>query len=185
MHLWDLSPNLPEHQMLTSHGRLLQVLFLLSQTSWLPARPDLVSLTLASFCQCYKKFYQDFCLQHKKEGAHCRLPATPPPSPKSLSVCTFSPITCTNSIRKHLSTPSLFTFKGLNSLFTGLSTSRGPHREESPVQFCAAGSLVFTGLFLLLSCNIHDNRVGLFLGALWGSIGGATLSQERPLFMWI
>ena len=77
-------------------------------------------------------------------------------------VCTLLPITCTNSIRKHLSTPSLFTFKGLNSLFTGLSTIPGPNGEESPVQFCAAWSLVFAGLFLSLSCNIHDNRVGLF-----------------------
>lgn len=104
-------------------------------------------------------------------------PLPPPGSPKSPSVCTHLPITCTNSIRKHLSTPSLFTFKGLNSLFTGLSTIRGPNREESPVQFCAAQSLVFAGLFLLLSCNIHDNRVGLFFR---GSVGLNLRGHFKP-----
>jgi hypothetical protein len=52
----------------------------------------------------------------------------PPPTPPhhnvlSSSVCPPLPITRTNSIRRHSSTPSLFTFKGLNSLFTGLSTN--------------------------------------------------------------
>lgn len=140
-----------------------------------PARPDMGPGTPAPSHPFHQKFYGDFCLQHKKEASCCPQPA-PCPRPRVPKVpecvCTLLPITCTNSIRKHLSTPSLFTFKGLNSLFTGLSTIPGPNGEESPVQFCAAGSLVFAGLFLSLSCNIHDNRVGLFFffGALWGSI---------------
>lgn len=110
-----------------------QALLPLSRASWSPARPDLVSPTPASFCQFYEKFYQDSRLRHREEGSHCRLPApAPAPAPKSPSVCTLLPITCKNSIRKHLSTPSLFTFKGLNSLFTGLSTTPRPSGEESP-----------------------------------------------------
>ena len=142
-----------------------EVLLPWSQRPWSPARLHLVSLLPTSLCRFHKKFYQGFYLPHKKEAAHCPQPAPSQTSagPQSPRVCVpLLPITCTNSIRKRLSTPSLFTFKGLNSLFTGLSTSRGPNRAESPVRFCVARSLVWAGLFLLLSCNIHDNPVGLF-----------------------
>lgn len=148
----------------------------MSQTPWSPACPDLLSLTPASL--------SGFCRKSKQPPASLRGPRHPP-RPQSPEGVYSLPITCTNAIRKHLSTPSLFTFKGLNSLFTGLSTSRGPDRSEKAGRSFVWRGLVLPGLFLLLSCNIHDNRVGLFFGALWGSIGGATLSQERPLFMWI
>lgn len=122
-------------------------------------------------------------LSAAQEGRLAWSSASPSPRPwvpkVPECVCTLLPITCTNSIRKHLSTPSLFTFKGLNSLFTGLSTIPGPNGEESPVQFCAAWSLVFPGLFLSLSCNIHDNRVGLFF-FFRGSVGLNLRGHFKP-----
>lgn len=168
--------------MLISHRRHSspwQALLQLSQTSWSPAHPDLASGTPAPLRRSHQKFCRDFCPQ-PQEGRLAWSSASPSPRPwvpeAPECVCTLLPITCTNSIRKHLSTPSLFSFKGLNSLFTGLSTIPGPNGEESPVQFCAAWSLVFAGLFLSLSCNIHDNRVGLFF---FSGLCGA--QSEGPL----
>ena len=155
----------------------------MSQMSRSPACPDLVSGTPAHHVNFIRNSISTSARSLKKEGSCGPQPAPPlppPGPPKSPSVCMLLPITCTNSIRKHLSTPSLFTFKGLNSLFTGLSTIPDPNGEESPVQFCAARSLVFAGLFLSLSCNIHDNRVGLFFFFFRGSVGLNLRGHFKP-----
>lgn len=107
-------PRVPKYQMLTSHRSQGRV------TTQCPTHPGLRHRDLVSLCPV------SFCQFHRTPRQLCALLTRPPPpprSPKSSSVCSRLPITCTKSIRKHLSTPSLFTFKGLNSLFTGLSTN--------------------------------------------------------------
>lgn len=74
-----------------------------------------------------------------------------------------------------------FTFKGLNNLFTGLSTSPGPASGKRLLEFCFPIDTCLLGLLLPAWCNIHDNRVGLLS---WGKGGWqGPLSGPKELYL--
>lgn len=76
-----------------------------------------------------------------------------------------------------------FTFKGLNNLFTGLSTSPGPASGKRLLEFCFPIDTCLLGLLLPAWCNIHDNRVGLLS---WGKGGGGRGHfQALKSFIWV
>ena len=101
--LQDHPPNFPQHQMLSHRCHLSpwQAFLQLSQTSWLPARPDLAPGTPAPLRRSHQKFCRDFCPQPKKED----LPG-PPPAPPSAPESLKSPSVCVHSCLLHAQTPS-------------------------------------------------------------------------------
>lgn len=121
----------------------------MSHTSRSQASGSHVSPSPVSFCQFYRT--------PRQLGAFLllRWPPPPPTSPKSSSVFSLAHY-------MHKLHQKAFVY----TLFIHFQRVKQPiyWAVNKPVWFCVVRSLVSPGLFLLLSCNIHDNCVALFSG---------------------